>query len=271
MLAMSAVRLHAKRPEEATDVRRAVTRNTVGPSHERVETLRARACTQAPFTPGAQETSGLERPRARRIAEDLVTVPNVLTLSRMAACPWIGWAVVTQRPYTALGLLGFAAATDLLDGFIARRWNSHTVFGSVADPAADKLLMATMVVSLSVGGQMPLPLAAVILGRDFYLMCLAFYLRYRSLPEPRTWKRYWDPRYPSVQVVPTRISKYNTFLQLALVALLTLYPCLPEAWQIHPHVTRTRDTLAWIVAATTVWTGVDYARSRHAVRYLHIK
>ena len=234
----------------ATDVRSAVTRGTIPPQH----------ANEAP--------PPKEKPR---LAEDLLTVPNMLTLSRIGMCPVIGWAVVTHQPYMALGLLGVAATTDLLDGYIARRFNSHTVFGSIADPAADKLLMATMVVSLTASGQMPWPLAAVILGRDVYLMLLAFYLRFRSLPKPRTWARYWDPRYPSVQVTPTRISKYNTFLQLVLVAVLTVYPCLPEEWQTHPHVTRTRDALQWLVAATTTWTGLDYALSRHAVRYLHIK
>ncbi|WFD04425.1 cardiolipin synthase (CMP-forming) [Malassezia obtusa] len=274
----------------ARDLRNAVTRGTVGPSVERVGKIAsggvrrsearadaapaASAASKAPAAPAAPAAStapAAPAPAVARLAEDLCTVPNVLTLSRIALCPVIGWAVVAPRPLLAVGLLSVAAATDLLDGYIARRWKSYTVFGSVADPAADKLLMATMVVSLSASGQMPLALACVILGRDVYLMLLAFYLRYRSLPKPRTWARYWDPRYPSVQVSPTRISKYNTFLQLVLVAVLTVYPCLPEAYQIHPHVTRTRDALEWLVAATTVWTGLDYALSRRAVRYLHIK
>lgn len=206
-----------------------------------------------------------------RLTENLLNIPNLLTMSRIGMCPVIGWAVITEQPFLALGLLTVAGTTDLLDGYIARRYNKQSVFGSIADPAADKLLMTTMVVSLTASGQMPLWLAGIIVGRDVYLTGLAFYLRYRSLPAPRTWARYWDPRYPSVQVKPTQLSKYNTFLQLVLVGALTVYPCLPEEWQTHPHVTRTRDALQYLVAATTVWTGLDYAFSRHAVKYLHRK
>ena len=253
----------------ATDVRNAVTKGTVGPSVDRVG-----EAAEHDVRPGAEQHVPPVPPppsTGKRVAEDLLTVPNVLTMSRIALCPVIGWAVLTHRPVWAVGLLTVAASTDLLDGWIARRWKSYTVFGSIADPAADKLLMATMVVALTASGQMPWPLAAVILGRDVYLMLLAFYMRYRSLPKPRTWARYWDPRYPSVQVSPTRLSKYNTFLQLVLVAVLTVYPCLPEAYQIHPHVTRTRDALEWVVAGTTVYTGLTYAFTRRAVRYLHVK
>ncbi|WFD45315.1 cardiolipin synthase (CMP-forming) [Malassezia psittaci] len=222
-------------------------------------------------TNGSPNDSTPKKSSVQKVAEDLYTLPNVLTATRIAMCPVIGWAVMTERPFWAVGLLSIAAATDLLDGWIARRWKSYTVFGSIADPAADKLLMATMVVSLSASGQMPMWLALVILGRDVYLMLLAFYLRFRSLPKPRTFARYWDPRYPSVHVSPTQLSKYNTFLQLLLVATLTVYPCLPEEYQIHPHVQRTKDVLEWIVAITTVWTGLQYAFTRQSVRYLHVR
>ncbi|PKI84301.1 cardiolipin synthase (CMP-forming) [Malassezia vespertilionis] len=201
--------------------------------------------------------------------EVLATVPNMLTVSRICMCPFIGWSVVCGEPYLTLGLLGVAGATDLLDGYIARRYKSYTTFGSIADPAADKLLMATMVVSLCASGQMALPLAAIILGRDIFLVALAFYMRFRSLPPPRTWTRYCDPHLPSVHVTPTQLSKANTFLQLLLVGLLTLYPVLPDEWQNNVYMQRTRQALSWVVAGTTLWTGVDYACSRRAVRYLH--
>ncbi|WFD30652.1 cardiolipin synthase (CMP-forming) [Malassezia sp. CBS 17886] len=202
-------------------------------------------------------------------AEHLLNVPNTLTLLRIGMCPAIGWAVATSQHHTALALLGIAGATDLLDGWVARNFKQRTMFGSIADPAADKLLMATMVVSLSLNGAMPLPLAAVILGRDVFLVLLAFYMRYQSLPTPRTLARYWDPRLPSVHVSPTRLSKWNTFLQLLLVGVLTLYPVLPEDVREHTYTRRCMQVLMWTVGATTAWTGIQYAVSRRAVRYLH--
>lgn len=209
-------------------------------------------------------------PPAVALSEDILTLPNILTLSRMGLCPVIGWAVATHQAPLALGLLAVAGSTDLLDGWIARRYQSRTVLGSIADPAADKMLMATMVVSLGVSGAMPWPLALLILGRDVFLVGLAFYMRYRSLPPPRTLSRYFNPRLPSVHVTPTRISKANTFLQLVLVGILTLLPLLPEEWRTHPHTQRAVTVLEGIVAATTLWTGLDYAVSRRSVRYLHV-
>lgn len=60
-------------------------------------------------------------------------------------------------------------------------------------------------------------LAAVILGRDAILGLVAIYIRYISLPAPKTFVRYWDFSLPSAEVRPTGISKINTALQLALV------------------------------------------------------
>lgn len=211
------------------------------------------------------------KPETAAAVEDICTVPNMLTIGRILLCPVIGWAVVTQQPYIAVGLLATAGFSDLLDGWIARQYKSKTMFGSIADPAADKILMTTMVGSLAYTGQMPLVLALLILGRDAFLTLMAFAVRWRSLPAPRTLQRYFDPRLPSVQVEPTRISKYNTFLQLLLVGVLTVYPCLPESVQTHPHSTRTLHVLMGIVGITTVWTGFDYAFSRTAVRYLRGK
>lgn len=211
------------------------------------------------------------KPQTAAVFEDVCTVPNLLTIGRIALCPFIGYTVATQQHYLALGLLAAAGTTDLLDGWIARRFNSLTVFGSIADPAADKLLMTTMVVSLSAAGQLPLPLAALIIGRDVYLVIRALYIRYQSLPLPRTWSRYWDVTLPSAQVVPSRVGKFNTFLQLLLVGVLTIYPVIPEEYREHPHMKRAIAVLMGSVAATTIWSGVDYALSSRAVRYLHKK
>jgi cardiolipin synthase len=68
--------------------------------------------------------------------------------------------------------------------------------------------------------------ASIILGRDVGLAIAAIYFRWISLPPPKTFTRYWDFSLPSAEVRPTTISKYNTFLQLALVGLTTAAPLL---------------------------------------------
>lgn len=67
-------------------------------------------------------------------------------------------------------------------------------------------------------------LAAIILGRDLGLGIAALRYRWLSLPPPKTFSRYWDFSLPSAEVRPTSISKYNTFLQLTLIAVTISQP-----------------------------------------------
>lgn len=207
------------------------------------------------------------------LSEDILTIPNALTASRLLMVPVIGWMVVHGHMLPAAGLLFAAGVTDVLDGWIARRTGRLTVFGSVADPAADKGLMATMVICLGVSGLLPLPLVALILARDVGLILSAFVIRYRTLPPPKTVARYFDPSLPSVMAKPTQLSKYNTFLQLLLVGLATILPAIPEASaaasaagiEAHPMLASLGSWLTaafvpfqWIVASTTALSGLQY-------------
>lgn len=78
-------------------------------------------------------------------------------------------------------------------------------------------------------------MASIILGRDVGLAMAAIYYRWISLPPPKTFARYWDFSLPSAEVHPTTISKYNTFLQLALVGITTAAPLMP--WDLTQALT----------------------------------
>lgn len=187
-----------------------------------------------------------------------------MTVARIVACPAIGYYILKGDLATATGLLFAAGVSDLLDGWLARKYKMGTVLGSILDPAADKLLMTTMVVTLAMRDMLPLPLAIIILGRDVVLSISAFYFRYASLPPPKTFTRYWDFSIPSASVHPTQISKYNTFLQLVLVGVTTVAPLLPF------DLSTPLLALQWIVAGTTIWSGLSYvgAGSASAVKYV---
>ncbi|SNX84674.1 related to CRD1 - cardiolipin synthase [Melanopsichium pennsylvanicum] len=172
------------------------------------------------------ESAPTSTPPQQPLSEDILTIPNLLTISRLALTPYIGYLVATHHFVPAVTLLFIASVTDLLDGWLARKTGKYTVFGSIADPAADKALVTTMVISLAMSGMLPWIVASIILGRDVALVISAFIIRYRTLQEPKTLKRYFNPKLPSATVTPTQISKYNTFLQLLLLGLLTLYPIL---------------------------------------------
>ncbi|MCJ1420379.1 hypothetical protein MMC32_006736 [Xylographa parallela] len=149
--------------------------------------------------------------------ENIYTLPNILTFSRLLAAPLVGYLVVHDHHAWAIGLFAYAGITDLVDGWIARKWKLQTVVGTVIDPMADKTLMTVLVGVLAWKGAMPLWLAGIILSRDVLLGLAAIYYRYISLPPPKTFSRYWDFSLPSAEVHPTGISKINTALQLGLI------------------------------------------------------
>ncbi|KAF9006189.1 CDP-alcohol phosphatidyltransferase-domain-containing protein [Cyathus striatus] len=203
-----------------------------------------------------------ESPGKPSIRENIYTIPNLLTVSRIVACPVIGWSILQGNYHLATGLLVYAGLTDLVDGYLARRFNMSSVLGTILDPAADKALMTTLTVTLALQDLLPLPLAVIILGRDVLLSLSAFYIRYTSLPHPKTWARYWDFSLPSAEVRPTIISKVNTALQLLLMGVTTVHPILPFELGI------ALQGLQWTVATTTIWSGLSYVFSKDAVRLI---
>ncbi|PSK56616.1 hypothetical protein B9Z65_6240 [Elsinoe australis] len=210
--------------------------------------------------------------------ENIYNIPNFLTATRLVAAPVCGYLIVQGDLKWALGLFFYAGVTDLIDGWMARRFHLQTVVGSVIDPMADKLLMTVMTVSLAAKGLMPAYLATLILGRDITLAVAAIYYRYASLPAPKTFTRYWDFSLPSAQVHPTTVSKYNTFLQLVLIGGLLAVPVVAA----EPYYTQFLQNIGtsvqgvdqgityfeYLVAATTAWSGLSYAVLKDAVTIL---
>ncbi|KIJ07063.1 hypothetical protein PAXINDRAFT_19732 [Paxillus involutus ATCC 200175] len=196
------------------------------------------------------------------IRENIYTIPNFLTVSRILACPVLGWSILNDNFYLATGLLVYAGLSDSLDGFLARRFNMQSVLGTILDPAADKTLMTTLTVTLAMKGMLPVWLASVIIGRDVLLSFSAFYIRYTSLPAPKTFQRYWDFSIPSAEVRPTAISKFNTAAQLALMFGTTVAPIAPAYLSVY------LPEMQVLVAVTTIWSGLSYVFSKDAVRVI---
>lgn len=87
--------------------------------------------------------------------ENIYNVPNILTFTRLIAAPVVGYLILHDQHFWAAALFAYAGITDLVDGWIARRWNLQTVVGSVIDPMADKLLMTILTVCLAIKGALP--------------------------------------------------------------------------------------------------------------------
>jgi cardiolipin synthase len=105
----------------------------------------------------------------------ILTAANQLTLLRLLLVPVFALFMLYERPGWALVTFAVAGATDALDGLIARRTGQFTTLGAWLDPMADKLLVATMFVMLTVPGlglvvRLPLWLTVLVLSRDIAIV-----------------------------------------------------------------------------------------------------
>lgn len=98
------------------------------------------------------------------------TVPNLLSILRLALIPVFLWLILRHEGGWAIGLLAFSGLTDYLDGYIARKYNQVTRLGKLIDPAADRLYIFTTLIGLVLTGVIPGWLAAIIIARDVMLL-----------------------------------------------------------------------------------------------------
>lgn len=111
----------------------------------------------------------------------VLTVPNLLSLVRLAGVPLFLWLVLgPEADFWALVLLMVAGFTDYLDGNLARRLNQTSSLGQVLDPVADRLYILAVVVGLVLRDIIPVWLAVSLPLRDILLFCLLPFLRSRG-------------------------------------------------------------------------------------------
>ena len=115
--------------------------------------------------------------RARRKAnrkpsvllQEFWNLPNMLTLGRIAVIPLFVWFTYDADPFYSLlaaVIFTLAAITDVIDGFLARRWNMITVVGKLMDPLADKLIVMAALVMMTRLGRIPAWVVIVLLARE---------------------------------------------------------------------------------------------------------
>nr|XP_056712014.1 cardiolipin synthase (CMP-forming) [Euleptes europaea] len=220
--------------------------------------------------PGEPWERGAGRAEPRGYAElyeNPWTVPNFLSMARIGLAPVLGYLIVEEDFNIALGVFALAGVTDLLDGFIARNWiNQKSALGSALDPLADKVLISVLYISLTYAELIPVPLTSMIVLRDIALIAAVFYVRYRTLPPPRTLSRYFNPCYATAQLKPTFISKMNTVVQLILVAASLAAPVFNYVDSVY------LQTLWCVTAFTTATSAYSYYHyGRKTVRVLNNK
>lgn len=190
------------------------------------------------------------QPASRTLPPSPWNLPNALTVLRIALVPVVAFALVQEDGrevgwrLVAAGLFGLAIATDRLDGELARRRDLVTDFGKVADPIADKALIGTVLVVLSVLDWLPWWVTALVLVRELGITLLRFVvIRHGIMPAGHG-------------------GKLKTTLQ-ALAIALYLLPI--ELW-FGSGATVVAEVVMGLAVVTTVVTGLDYVQQAYRLR-----
>ncbi|MET0661011.1 MAG: CDP-diacylglycerol--glycerol-3-phosphate 3-phosphatidyltransferase [Steroidobacteraceae bacterium] len=176
-------------------------------------------------------------------------IPLLLTWLRIVLIPvfvavyylpdaWIG--PVTKN-WTAMWVFAIAAATDWLDGYLARRWGEVSAFGAFLDPVADKLMVAAALIVLVWIGRADTYLAIVIIGREIAISAL----------------REWMAQLGQTKSLAVAfIGKVKTVAQMtAIIALLLWEDVIPGV------STPLLGTFAlWVAAILTLWSMFHYLK-----------
>lgn len=164
-------------------------------------------------------------------------LPNLITLFRIALAPVLILLLREQDYVSSLVVFVIAGVSDGLDGFIAKRFHLTSRLGSILDPLADKILLVSAYVMLTLLEHVPFWLMLTVAFRDLFI--IGGYLVYTSMVGP-------------VQMRPSLLSKFNTLMQIALVIVILLQQALV---MVYPMMV---EGLVYAVMATTVASGVHY-------------
>ncbi len=167
----------------------------------------------------------------------VLNLPNFLTGLRILAVPVLIWLLASDGDSArvwATAVFLIAALTDLIDGAVARRRNQITSFGKLADPIADKALIGTALIGLSLLGELSWWFTVIILVREIGITVM----------------RMWVLR---DGVIPaSRGGKLKTLAQVIAISMYLLAPTDVSWWNA-------AETVAMSIAvALTLATGVDY-------------
>ena len=152
----------------------------------------------------------------------IITVPNLLTVFRMVLIPVFVSLLFYQRFLFALAVFAVAGVTDGLDGLLARRFNQKSQLGTILDPIADKLMLVTAFIVLSMRSVFPQPVAShlpipfwvtvAVISRDVFILVGA----------------------AAINVVtgfrgfrPSMLGKINTVIQITAIGIIMFAASVP--------------------------------------------
>jgi cardiolipin synthase len=171
-----------------------------------------------------------------------ISLPNLLTLLRIAAIPFVALLMAFEGAawaWAALVLFLLACATDWFDGWLARQLDAVSPFGRFLDPIADKLLIAAVLLMMVATERITgwaIAAALIILSRELLVSGLREYLAEIQVPLP-----------------VSRLAKWKTGIQMAALSVLFLAKHPPLLGEIG-------EVGLWVAALLTLVTGWDYLR-----------
>lgn len=152
------------------------------------------------------------------------TIPNLITIFRILLTPGFVIAYLDSNFLTAWLLFMVAGVSDGLDGFLARVMKQRTDFGAMIDPLADKILLVTSFICLSVQGMVPVWLTVLAVSRDLIIVGGLFLLKFYGVEVEKRIQPLWT-------------SKITTALQLLVVfTVLTGLAFGLDVSFLHPEV-----------------------------------
>jgi CDP-diacylglycerol---glycerol-3-phosphate 3-phosphatidyltransferase len=175
-----------------------------------------------------------------------VNLPNTLTIARIFFVPLLVAVLVQERiilhwngavitnDVVALIIFWVAAATDLLDGYLARRWKQVTTIGTLLDPIADKLLVSAALISLVQQRVVPGWMVVLLIGREFAVSGL------RSIAAVEGYT-----------IKASELGKTKTFWQVLAISLLMI--SIHHSW-----VATWANVSLYIVVLFSIWSAIAY-------------
>ncbi|CAM3801711.1 CDP-diacylglycerol--glycerol-3-phosphate 3-phosphatidyltransferase [Rheinheimera salexigens] len=175
------------------------------------------------------------------------TIPNLLTLFRLILIPvflWCFYSGIENARFWAAFVFTFAAITDALDGYLARKLEQSTPFGAFLDPVADKVMVAVALVLVAVDSSslwVTIP-AIIMIGREIIISAL------------REWMAELGKR---ANVAVSDLGKYKTIAQmLALIGLIWR----PEWWLVS-WFSPAGMILLYLATVLTLWSMYEYLKA----------
>lgn len=175
----------------------------------------------------------------------LINIANGLTAVRVLLVPLFAYLLISYRFRLALAVFAVCGTSDGLDGLVARRLRQRTVVGFFLDPIADKLLMATAFVVLTIVEIVPTWLTVMVISRDVFILTGSLLILLL---------------FGSGDIEVTGLSKLNTGVQIVTVCFFLTVKAFPGIWSYFPGDAEVHATGAIVAlcAFFTAATGLQY-------------